>query len=54
VKWRRSILMLRFPLIDKLEGDDYKDTTLILQLLRDNLSLWTAQSDGDDVDDSDE
>jgi len=42
------------PLIDKLEGDDYKDTTLILQLLRDNLSLWTAQSDGDDVDDSDE
>jgi len=40
------------PLIDKLEGDDYKDTTLILQLLRDNLSLWTA-SESDDVDDSD-
>jgi len=41
------------PLIDKLEGEEYKDTTLILQLLRDNLSLWTA-SESDDVDDSDE
>jgi len=41
------------PLIDTLEGDDYKDTTLILQLLRDNLSLWTA-SESDDVEDSDE
>jgi len=30
------------PEIDRLEGDDYKDTTLILQLLRDNLALWTA------------
>jgi len=36
------------PLIDKLEGDDYKDTTLILQLLRDNLSLWTASETDDD------
>jgi len=41
------------PLIDTLEGDDYKDTTLILQLIRDNLSLWTASEDGD-VDESDE
>jgi len=41
------------PLIDSLEGDDYKDTTLILQLLRDNLSLWTA-SQSDDVEDSEE
>jgi len=41
------------PLIDNLESDDYKDTTLILQLLRDNLSLWTtAQSDDDNDDDS--
>jgi len=40
------------PLIDKLDGEEYKDTTLILQLLRDNLSLWqNAQSE--DEDDSD-
>jgi len=39
------------PLIDKLQGEEYKDTTLILQLLRDNLSLWTA-SESDDPDDS--
>ena len=26
--------------IDKLQEADYKDATLILQLLRDNLSLW--------------
>jgi len=38
------------PEIDKLEGDDYKDTTLILQLLRDNLSLWTANNSDEDSD----
>jgi len=32
--------------LDKLEEDRYKDSTLIMQLLRDNLTLWT--SDGDD------
>jgi len=39
------------PLIDELKGDEYKDTTLILQLIRDNLSLWTASDSGDDDDD---
>jgi 14-3-3 protein epsilon len=39
------------PLIEKLTGDEYKDTTLILQLLRDNLSLWTASESDDDSDD---
>jgi len=38
------------PLIEKLEGEEYKDTTLILQLLRDNLSLWTATSSDEDSD----
>jgi len=38
------------PLIEKLTGDEYKDTTLILQLLRDNLSLWTASESDDDSD----
>jgi hypothetical protein len=27
---------------------DYKDSTLIMQLLRDNLTLWTSDADGDD------
>jgi 14-3-3 protein epsilon len=32
--------------IDKLEDGQYKDSTLIMQLLRDNLTLWTS---GDQV-----
>lgn len=36
--------------LDKLEESDYKDSTLIMQLLRDNLTLWTSdQGDGDNV-----
>merc|ERR1712233_36373 len=35
--------------LDKLEEADYKDSTLIMQLLRDNLTLWTStDGDGDD------
>lgn len=37
--------------LDKLEEADYKDSTLIMQLLRDNLTLWTS-SDGHDGDDN--
>jgi len=33
--------------LDKLEEADYKDSTLIMQLLRDNLTLWTS-TDGDE------
>lgn len=34
--------------LDKLEEADYKDSTLIMQLLRDNLTLWTSSDqDGD-------
>jgi len=36
--------------LDKLEEADYKDSTLIMQLLRDNLTLWTS-SDGENGDD---
>ncbi|XP_038051375.1 14-3-3 protein beta/alpha-B-like [Patiria miniata] len=35
--------------LDTLKEDSYKDSTLIMQLLRDNLTLWT--SDGNDEDD---
>ncbi|CAF4092874.1 unnamed protein product [Rotaria magnacalcarata] len=34
--------------LDSLDEDFYKDATLLMQLLRDNLTLWT--SDADDVD----
>jgi len=34
--------------LDSLSEDSYKDSTLIMQLLRDNLTLWTAdQQDGE-------
>jgi hypothetical protein len=32
--------------LDKLDESDYKDSTLIMQLLRDNLTLWTTDNDG--------
>ncbi|XP_065072277.1 14-3-3-like protein 2 [Rhopilema esculentum] len=37
---------------DNVSRDSYKDSTLIMQLLRDNLTLWTSdqQADEDDAD----
>ena len=29
--------------VDRLEDEEYKDSTLIMQLLRDNLTLWTSE-----------
>eukprot|EP01104_Vermistella_antarctica_P010106 TRINITY_DN266_c0_g1_i1.p1 TRINITY_DN266_c0_g1~~TRINITY_DN266_c0_g1_i1.p1 ORF type:complete len:285 (+),score=114.86 TRINITY_DN266_c0_g1_i1:46-855(+) len=42
--------------LDTLSEDSYKDSTLIMQLLRDNLTLWTSdmQGDGDDKADEEE
>lgn len=37
--------------LDKLSEDSYKDSTVIMQLLRDNLTLWTSDigdAEGDD------
>jgi len=31
--------------LDSLKEDSYKDSTLIMQLLRDNLTLWTSEND---------
>uniref|UniRef100_A0A8D3DX15 14-3-3 domain-containing protein n=1 Tax=Scophthalmus maximus TaxID=52904 RepID=A0A8D3DX15_SCOMX len=33
--------------LDTLSEDSYKDSTLIMQLLRDNLTLWTSDVQGD-------
>jgi len=36
--------------LDTLNEDSYKDSTLIMQLLRDNLTLWTSDTAGDGED----
>jgi len=35
--------------LDSLTDDSYKDSTLIMQLLRDNLTLWTSSADDDEA-----
>merc|ERR1711884_426207 len=34
--------------LDSVSEDSYKDSTLIMQLLRDNLTLWTSDQEGGD------
>merc|ERR1712007_417513 len=34
--------------LDNVAEDTYKDSTLIMQLLRDNLTLWTSDQEGGD------
>jgi len=34
--------------LDKLGDADYKDATLIMQLIRDNLTLWASEARADD------
>jgi len=34
--------------LDNVAEDSYKDSTLIMQLLRDNLTLWTSDAEGGD------
>lgn len=38
--------------LDTLSEDSYKDSTLIMQLLRDNLTLWTTEMPGDGDDEA--
>ena len=33
--------------IDQINEDHYKDATTIMQLIRDNLTLWTAEEEAD-------
>jgi len=40
--------------LDKLPEASYKDSTLIMQLLRDNLTLWTSESNQGANDDEDD
>lgn len=34
--------------LDSLKEESYKDSTLIMQLLRDNLTLWTSETDAEE------
>merc|ERR1712228_600178 len=36
--------------LDNVAEDSYKDSTLIMQLLRDNLTLWTSDQEGGEQD----
>lgn len=38
--------------LDQLREDSYKDSTLIMQLLRDNLTLWTSDNTNEDNEDN--
>ena len=40
--------------IEDLPEDQYKDSTTIMQLIRDNLTLWTSELAEDEDDDGDE
>ena len=40
--------------LDNLTEDSYKDSTVIMQLLRDNLTLWTSGDDNDAEGEGDE
>ena len=35
--------------LDTLSEESYKDSTLIMQLLRDNLTLWTSDNSANDA-----
>jgi len=39
--------------LDQLKEESYKDSTLIMQLLRDNLTLWTSEQQSQDPDQAD-
>ncbi|XP_008319056.1 14-3-3 protein beta/alpha-A [Cynoglossus semilaevis] len=39
--------------LDTLNEESYKDSTLIMQLLRDNLTLWTSENQGDEAETGD-
>ncbi|KAJ7389848.1 hypothetical protein OS493_028817 [Desmophyllum pertusum] len=51
VYWRRKAFDDAISELDSLEDGTYKDSTLIMQLLRDNLTLWESEVDKPEDDD---
>merc|ERR1712137_655183 len=46
-KMARSSFEEAIAELDSVGEETYKDATLIMQLLRDNLTLWTSDQEGD-------
>jgi len=44
----KSAFDLAISKLDELDEADYKDSTLIMQLLRDNLTLWTSDENNEE------
>jgi len=40
--------------LDSLDDASYKDSTLIMQLLRDNLTLWTSEAEDQNVEETED
>ena len=40
-----AVRAARIAELDTLDEESYKDSTLIMQLLRDNLTLWTSEDE---------
>lgn len=43
IKYAKTAFDKAISVLDKLDEADYKDATLIMQLLRDNLTLWSSE-----------
>jgi len=48
VNWQKKSFDAAIEKLDTLNDASYKDSTLIMQLLRDNLTLWTSEQAEDD------
>jgi len=46
-KMARAVFEDAIAELDNVAEESYKDSTLIMQLLRDNLTLWTSDQEGD-------
>jgi len=45
VNWQKKAFDSGIAKLDTLNDASYKDSTLIMQLLRDNLTLWTSEQE---------